>query len=155
KREALKNMLGGLSVQATPARSFPVQVALEEHKLLDGKVPLVLMERKPAEREAVRSRSRESTAETTVFWAFLCADDTHDAALELPRSNQMLERKLGVAREGVELPLLGEERKRQERHERLLGQKLARDLLAATVFFQGVDEQPQGSDLQTTIAEVL
>jgi hypothetical protein len=155
KRQAIQDLLGGLSVQATPARAFRVQIAVEDHKVVDGEVPLVILEREPAEREAVRSRSRESTAERTVFWVYRCADDTHDAALELHRSKVMLDRKQGVAREGPELPLLGEERKRQERHERLLDQKLARDLLAGEVFFQGVGEQLPGADLRTTAAEVL
>jgi hypothetical protein len=155
KRQAIQTLLGGLSVEATGARTFRVQVTIEESRIVDGEIPLVILEREGANRAAVRSRSRESTAESTVYWVHQCSDETHDAALELHRSNEMLHRKEGTARAGADLELLGEERKRQERFEKLLAQRLARDLLAGTAFFRGVDEQPPGNDLRKAVAGIL
>jgi hypothetical protein len=155
KRQAIQTLLGGLSVEVAGARTFRVQVTVEENRIVDGEIPLAILEREGAGREAVRSRSRESTAESTVYWVHQASDETHDTALELHRSNEMLHRKEGTARGGADLELLGEERKRQERFEKSLAQRLGRDLLAGTVFFRGVDEQPPGNDLRKAVAEVL
>jgi hypothetical protein len=155
KREAIQGLLGGLSVEGTAARTFRIEVTVEKDRALDGETPLVILEREPSELESIRSLSRESNAEATVFWVYQRSDETYDAAVELNRSGEMLRRKEGAARAGAELELLGEERKRQEQYEKLLAKRLAQDLLAGTVFFRGVDQQPQGTDLRVAVVETL
>lgn len=151
KREAIQQLLEGLVVEV--GRGFRVDVSVEGEHVTDGEVAVAIEDRAPSELDEVRAQSREKR--TLLFWAYHPSDETHDAALELHRSAEMLKRREGGAKSAADVELLGEERTRLAQFERLARERLAADLLAGTIFFEGVEEQPRDGDPRLALRSAL
>jgi len=151
RRELIKQLLEGLAVEAR--RTFRVGVVVDGHRLIEGDIDLEIVETESRQFDEVRARSREKAQ--ALFWAHEPRDETMDLALELYRSTEMIRRHEGMSRSAGEVELLGEERIRQQQLEKRLRERLQRDLVAGTFFFQGVDEQPQGSDARAALKQAL
>lgn len=144
RRILLKDALAGLTVQR--GKTFKVEVTVEGEKLTDGDIALHIDEADGTRRADLRSLSREAAAKTRVTWVFSESEDTYAAILELYRSRSMIERKDTPSKTAAEVELLGEERTRLARWERLAAERLARDLTAGQVIFRGViDDAPTGT----------
>lgn len=144
RRHLLKDALAGLTVQR--GRTFKVEVTVEGEKLTDGDIALHIEEADSTRRADLRNLSREAAATTRVTWVFTEDPDTYEAVRELHRSRSMIERKDTPSKSAAEVELLGEERARLARWERLAAERLARDLVAGQVIFRGViDDAPTGT----------
>lgn len=144
RRLILKDGLAGLTVNR--GKTFKVEVTVEGEKLTDGDLALHIEEADTGRRSDLRNLSREAAAKASVTWVFDESPDTYEAVLELHRSRSMIERKDTPSKKAAEVELLGEERLRQGRWERLVADRLARDLAAGQVIFRGViDDAPAGT----------
>lgn len=144
RRMLLKDALAGLTVQR--GKTFKVEVTVEGEKLTDGDIALHIEEADTTRRADLRNLSREAAAKTRVTWVFTEDPDTYEAIRELHRSRSMIERKDTPSKSAAEVELLGEERARLARWERLAVERLARDLVAGQVIFRGVvDDAPTGT----------
>jgi hypothetical protein len=144
RRLLLKDALAGLSVQR--GKTFKVEVTVEGEKVIDGDLALHIEEADSTRRADLRTLSREVAARDRVTWVFSEAPDTYDAIRELHRSRTMIERKDTPSKTASEVELLGEERARLARWERLASERLARDLTAGQVIFRGVvEDAPSGA----------
>lgn len=151
RRELLRQMLEGLAVEM--GRTFRIGAVVDGQRLLEGDVDVFIEETKRSSFEEVRARSRERAQ--ALFWAYEPQDETVDLARELHRSNEMIQRHEASSRSAHEMELLGEERVRRQQLEKRLRDRLQEDLLAGTLFFQGVDEEPQGGDARTALKQAL
>jgi hypothetical protein len=144
RRLLLKDALAGLTVQR--GKTFKVEVTVEGEKLTDGDIALHIEEADSTRRVDLRNSSREAAAKTRVTWVFTEDPDTYEAVRELHRSRSMIERKDTPSKSAAEVELLGEERARLARWERLAAERLTRDLVAGQVIFRGViDDAPTGT----------
>lgn len=144
RRLLLKDALAGLTVQR--GKTFKVEVTVEGEKLTDGDIALHIEEADSTRRADLRNLSREAAAKARVTWVFTEDPDTYEAIRELHRSRSMIERKDTPSKSAAEVELLGEERARLARWERLAADRLARDLVAGQVIFRGViDDAPTGT----------
>jgi hypothetical protein len=144
RRLLLKDALAGLTVQR--GKTFKVEVTVEGEKLTDGDIALHIEEADSTRRADLRTLSREAATRARVTWVFTESEDTYAAILELHRSRSMIERKDTPSKTATEVELLGEERARLARWERLAAERLARDLTTGQVIFRGVtDEAPTGA----------
>jgi hypothetical protein len=143
RRLILKDALAGLTVNR--GKTFKVEVTVEGEKLIDGDISLHIEGADTGRRSDLRNLSREAAAKARVTWVFDESDDTYEAVLELHRSRSMIERKDTPSKKAAEVELLGEERLRQARWERLVADRMSRDLAAGQVIFRGViDDAPAG-----------
>jgi len=143
RRLLLKAELAGLTVQR--GRTFKVELTVEGEKLTDGDIALHIEEADTTRRADLRNLSREASANARITWAYTESDDTYEAIRELHRSRTMIERKDTPSKSAAEVELLGEERARLARLERLASERLARDLADGQVIFRGViDDAPSG-----------
>jgi hypothetical protein len=144
RRLLLKDALAGLTVQR--GKTFKVEVTMEGEKLTDGDIALHIEEGDSTRRADLRNLSREAAAKARVTWVFIEDPDTYEAVRELHRSRSMIERKDTPSKSAAEVELLGEERARLARWERIAAERLALDLIAGQVIFRGViDEAPTGT----------
>jgi hypothetical protein len=144
RRLAIREALAGLSV--TRGRTFKVEVTVQGEKLTDGDIALHIDEADNQRRADLRNFSREAAAKARVTWVFDQSDDTYEALLELHRSRSMIERKDTASKTAAEVELIGEERTRQAHWERLLSERLARDLAAGQLIFRGrIEDAPTGA----------
>lgn len=144
RRLILKDSLAGLTVQR--GKTFKVEVTVEGEKLTDGDIALHIEQADANRRADLRNLSREVAAKAMVTWVFEESDDTYDAVLEFHRSRSMIERKDTPSKTAAEVELLGEERVRQAKWERLVSDRLARDLAAGQIIFRGViEDAPSGA----------
>lgn len=153
KREMINQLLSGLTVQA--GRSFKVAVTVDSESVLEGEVPLEIIEAETGLRESVRARSREKACESTIIWTFQGSGESYEIARNLHQSQEMVKRKEPAAKSGPEIELLGEERKRLTKFEASLRDSLGKDLLGGTLFFRGVQFDPQGKDFRTAAEQVV
>jgi len=151
RRHVLGELFQGLTVEQ--GRTFRVGLRVDHDRVLEGELTCVIEEREGPSFEELRARSREE--KDTLFWAYEAPGDTLDTATELHRSREMLKRREGAPRSGPETTLLGEERARLERAERRLRELVAADLLRGTLFFDGLDEEPQGPDVRSALKAAL
>ena len=151
RRELIRQLFEGLAVEA--GRTFRVAIQVDGQNLLDGDIVVAIEEAEGREVENLRSKSREKS--DILFWAYEPDDETIELARELHRSTEMVRRHQGLSQSADELRLLGEEKVRQEQLEKRLRERLQQDLWAGTLFFQGVDEQPQGPDVRTALKQAL
>jgi hypothetical protein len=151
RRNAIKELFEGLAVEAE--RAFRVDLWADGERVTDGELAVWVEDRGPLELDDVRARSREKN--TVLFWAYRSSDVTYDAALELHRSNEMLKRREGTPRSAKETELLGEERSRLDRAEKMLRERLAKDLVDGTLYFDGVVEGPPPGDVRTALRTAL
>lgn len=151
RREILKQLLEGLSVDA--GRTFRVDVTVDGERILDGDLSVAIEEHDEAFHDDLRARSREKG--TTLFWAYRPSDATVDVAREFHRSAEIIRRREGGPKSAGEVELLGEERVRRDRAEEELRRRLDADLLAGTIFFQGVDDEPSNGDLRSALKNAL
>ena len=147
RREAIKEALG--SVVASGARAFPVALDVEGDKGPEGDIRLVVEEAERADEDALRARSRESTAEGSLFWSYQPSDDTYRLAREVHRSREMISRRESSGRSGTDYELLGEERAKLGRAEERLVRSVGADLLAGWVYFRGVADPVAGKDARS------
>jgi hypothetical protein len=144
RRLILKDALAGLTVQR--GRTFKIEATVEGEKLTDGDIALHIEQADTNRLADLRSLSREAAAKSRVTWVFEDSDDTYEAVLELHRSRSMIERKDTPSKTAAEVELLGEERVRQNRWERLVTDRLGRDLAAGQIIFRGViEDAPTGA----------
>lgn len=144
RRLVLKDALAGLTVQR--GKAFKIETSVEGEKLTEGDIALHIEEADANRRADLRNLSREAAAKARVTWVFEESEDTYEAVLELHRSRSMIERKDTPSKTAVEVELLGEERLRLARWERLVSDRLARDLAAGQVIFRGViEDAPTGA----------
>jgi hypothetical protein len=144
RRLVLKDTLAGLTVHR--GKTFKVEVTVEGEKVTDGDIALHIEEADASRRVDLRNLSREVAAKAIVAWVFEESDDTYEAVLELHRSRSMIERKDTPSKTAAEVELLGEERLRQGRWERLVSDRLARDLAVGQIIFRGViEDAPTGA----------
>lgn len=153
RRQTIRDGLTGLS--ATSGRTFKVEVTVENEKVLDGDIPLMIQELDGERREALRAESREHAAEATIWWVYEPSADTYDAIVELHRSQQMIARKEAATKSAAEMELLGEERERARRWERAVATRLSRDLLKGQVVFRGTIDDISGDDLKSAAQGVV
>ena len=144
RRLVLKDVLAGLTVQR--GKTFKIETSVEGEKLTDGDIALHIEEADTNRRADLRNLSREAAAKARVTWVFEESEDTYEAVLELHRSRSMIERKDTPSKTAAEVELLGEERLRLGRWERLVSDRLARDLAAGQIIFRGViEDAPTGA----------
>jgi hypothetical protein len=144
RKAIIRQMLTGLSV--TRGRSFKVELWVEAEKLADGDVALHVEEADAARREQLRNASREEVAANRVTWLYNLHDETYRAIEEWYRSDEMIKAKDTPSKTAAEVELLGEERQRLGRIERLLIDRLSRDMTAGQVAFRGtLDDAPDGT----------
>jgi len=144
RRLILKDALAGLTVNR--GKTFKVEVTVQGEKLIDGDIPLHIEEADNMRRSDLRNVSREAAAKSRVTWAFEESEDTYEAVLELHRSRSMIERKDTASKGATEVELLGEERNRQNKWERLVVDRISRDLANGQVIFQGrIEDAPVGA----------
>lgn len=151
RRDLIQQMFEGLAVEA--GRTFRVGVIVDDHRLIDGEVHVAIEESEEAAFEELRAKSRDQAQ--TLFWAYEPRDETIELARELHRSTEMIRRHEGTSRSASETELLGEERVRQQQLEKQLRDQLQQDLLAGTMFFQGVDDEPHGPDARAALKQAL
>jgi hypothetical protein len=144
RRLILRDALAGLTVQR--GRTFKIEATVEGEKLADGDIALHIEEADSNRRADLRGLSREAAAKARITWVFEESEDTYEAVLEFHRSRSMIERRDTPSKTAAEVELLGEERRRLARWERLVGDRLARDLAAGQVIFRGViEDAPAGA----------
>jgi hypothetical protein len=151
RRELIKQMFEGFVVEAR--RTFRVGVVVDGDRLIEGDIDVIIEEVESGNLEEVRARSREKAQ--ALFLAYEPQDQTVELARELHRSTEMLRRREGARSSPAEVELLGEERVRQDRLERQLRAQLEQDLFRATLLFEGVEEQPRGSNIRAALKESL
>ena len=155
RRLILKDALAGLTVQR--GKTFKIEATVEGEKITEGDIALHIEEADSNRRADLRNLSREAAAKARVTWVFEESDDSYEAVLELHRSRSMIERKDTPSKTAAEVELLGEERLRQSRWERLVGDRLTRDLTAGQIIFRGViEDAPLGAvraAAQKTVAD--
>ena len=156
-KSSLKTALVGLT--ATRGRSFRVALSVEGEKLTEGDVTLAIEEADGGRLGEIRTASRETAAADTVYWTYPQSPDTYEAATEVFRSATMIERHNTPHKTPGEVELLGEERSRQARSERLFLDRLQRDLSLGTIVFRGfAADAPEGdvkSAAQRAVGERL
>jgi hypothetical protein len=144
RRLLLKDALAGLAVQH--GKTFKIEVTVEGERLIDGDIALHIEEADDKRRSDLRDLSREPAAANRVTWVFTEDPETYEAVQELHRSRSMIERKDTPSKSAAEVELLGDERARLARWERLAVERLTRDLVAGQVIFRGViDDAPTGT----------
>lgn len=153
RRLIVKDGLAGLTV--TRGRAFKVEVTVEGEKLTDGDIALHIEEADAGRRSDLRSLSREAAAKTRLTWAFEESPDTYEAILELHRSRSMIERRDTPSKTAAEVELLGEERIRQTRWERLVAERLSRDLAAGQIIFRGTSEDAPAAALRSAAQQAV
>ncbi|CAJ1501191.1 BREX system P-loop protein BrxC [[Mycobacterium] burgundiense] len=153
RRLIVKEGLAGLTV--TRGRVFKVEVTVEGEKLTDGDIALHIEEADAGRRSDLRSLSREAAAKTRLTWAFEESPDTYEAILELHRSRSMIERRDTPSKTVAEVELLGEERVRQTRWERLVAERLARDLTGGQIIFRGTSEDAPAAALRSAAQQAV
>ena len=136
RKTLLRDRLGSLTV--TEGRTFKVELSVEREKLTGGDISLDI--REDDDLDALRVTSRAEGNEGRIYWAYETENDTFEALVELYRSEEMIDRHKNDQGE-AERFLLQEERKRADRHGRVAGQLLARDLAAGTVVFDGTSQE--------------
>ncbi|GIV04318.1 MAG: hypothetical protein KatS3mg015_3148 [Fimbriimonadales bacterium] len=151
RRELIKQMFEGLAVEA--GRTFRVGVLVDGDRLLNGDLDVFVQEVEADNLENLRTRSRQNPQ--SLFWAYRPQDQTLELALEFHRSIEMIRRHEGADRSHAEVELLGEERVRKEQVEKRLRAQLEQELLCGTFFFEGIEEQPQGTDVRGALKEAL
>lgn len=151
RRELLKQLFEGLVIEA--GRTFRVAIVANDDRLSEGDLEVVIEEAEPGAYDNLRPRSRERPH--ALFWAYQPTDQTLEVARELHRSAEMIKRHEGASRSSADIELLGEERVRKEQAEKGLQRQLERDLLAGTLFFEGIEEQPRGGDVRAALKESL
>lgn len=148
RRQLFKQALTGLSVAR--GRTFKVEVTVDGETIVPGDLPLHIEEADPVRRDDLRSASRETANENRIFWTYEVSPDTWDALVELHRSRTMIERRDTPNKTPAEVELLGEERERESRFERIALQRLAGDLAVGQVIFRGGVDDVEGSELRHT-----
>ncbi len=128
-------------------------MTVDGERILEGDVGVAIEEHEQGALDDLRTRSRDKRA--TLFWAYQPSDATVDAARELHRSAEIIRRRETGPKWPAEVELLGEERGRRDRAEQDLRRRLEADLLAGTIFFDGVDEEPSNGDLRGVLRKVL
>jgi hypothetical protein len=147
RKTIIRQGLTGLSV--TKGRSFKVELWVEGEKLADGDVALHVEEADTPRREQLRNASREEAAANRVTWLYSLSDQTYRTIEEWYRSDEMIKAKDTASKTTQEVELLGEERQRLARIERLLIDGLTRDMTAGQVAFRGtLDDAPAGAMAQ-------
>jgi len=153
RRGVFRELLAGLV--ASSGRTFKVEVIVDDERVLEGEIPLAFLEADQTELDDVRARSRDSNAEATLFWTYRPSAETQEAALEVYRSAEMVKRKEAASKSGGEVELLGEERARLTRAEKLLADRLTEDVMNGSQFFRGLLDDPRGKDLRTAAREAV
>ena len=150
RKALLRDRLGSLTV--TEGRTFKVELSVEREKLTGGDISLDI--REDDDLDALRVTSRAEGNEGRIYWAYETENDTFEALVELYRSEEMIDRHKNDQGE-AERFLLQEERKRADRHGRVAGQLLARDLAAGTVVFDGTSQEAPDGELQSIAQKVV
>ncbi|MBX7132279.1 MAG: BREX system P-loop protein BrxC [Fimbriimonadaceae bacterium] len=153
RRLAIKESLAGLTVNR--GRAFKVEVTVQGEKLTDGDVALHIDEADEQRRADLRNLSREAAAKSRITWVFEQSDETYEALLETHRSRSMIERKDTASKTAAEVELIGEERIRLARWERLLTDRLSRDLSAGQTIFHGRIEEAPGGTIRAAAQQVI
>jgi hypothetical protein len=154
RKEVLRQALAGLSV--TKGRVFRVEVTVEGEKQLDGDIALHIDEAAPDRREELRSLSREQAARNRLTWAYALSNDTWDAIVELYRSKEMIRLKDTPSKTQADMELLAEERKRLTAAERLVLERLTRNLATGQVIFRGqIDFAPTATSLSALAKRIV
>ena len=147
RRLLLRQGLAGLAVAR--GRTFKVTVAVDGEAVIpDGDLSLHIDETDMSRREAIRASSRESANENRVTWVYEISTATWDALVELHRSRAMIERRDTAAKTAADIELLGEERERERRNEKIALDALTRDLASGQVIFRGRTEDVEAADLR-------
>ena len=147
RRVLLKQGLAGLAVAR--GRTFKVTVAADGETVIpDGDLALHIDEADRARREAVRAASRENANENRITWVYEVSPDTWNALVELHRSRLMIERRDTAAKTPADVELLGEERERERRFEKVALTALTRDLASGQAIFRGRIEELEAADLR-------
>lgn len=151
RREVAKQLFEGLAVEV--GRTFRVGVRLDGDQVVDGDLAVVIEELEGAAPDDLRARSREKKG--ALFWSYQPSDDMLEAARELHRSTEMLKRREGTPKSEAEVGLVGEERVRRDRAEKVLHERITSDLLVGTIFFEGVEEEPRGTDVRVALKDAF
>lgn len=151
RRDLIRQLCEGLAIEA--GRTFRVGVVVNGDRLIEGDLEVIIEEAERRAHDDLRARSRERPY--ALFWAYEPRDHTLEVARELHRSAEMIRRHEGASRSSAEVELLGEERVRREQLEKRLRGQLEQDLLAGTVFFEGIEEPPPGGDVRAALKESL
>src|SRR5213078_4033595 len=115
-------------------RTFKVTVTVDGETVIpDGDLSLHIDEADRPRREAIRASSRESANENRITWAYDVSSGTWDALVELHRSRTMIERRDTAAKTAADMELLGEERERERRNEKIALGALTRDHVSGQV----------------------
>jgi hypothetical protein len=147
RRLLLRQGLAGLAV--TRGRTFKVTVTVDGETVIpDGDLSLHIDEADRPRREAIRASSRESANENRITWAYDVSSGTWDALVELHRSRTMIERRDTAAKTAADIELIGEERERERRNEKIALDALTRDLASGQVIFRGRIEDVDAADLR-------
>ena len=147
RRLLLRQGLAGLAV--TRGRTFRVTVAVDGETIIpDGDISVHIDEADISRREAIRASSRESANENHITWVYEISAGTWDALVELHRSKTMIERRDTASKTATDIELLGEERERERRSEKIALNALSRDLASGQVIFRGRTEDIDAADLR-------
>lgn len=147
RRLLLKQGLAGLA--ATSGRTFKVMVTVDAEPVIpDGDLDLRIEEADHAQRDVLRTASREAANQNRITWAYEVSPDTWEALAEVHRSKTMIERRDTHAKSPADVELLGEERERLRRYEKAALTALTRDLAAGQVIFRGRIDEVEGSELR-------
>jgi hypothetical protein len=147
RRLLLRQGLAGLAV--TRGRTFKVTVTVDGETVIpDGDLSLHIDEADRPRREAIRASSRESANENRITWVYEISPGTWDALVELHRSRAMIERRDTATKTAADIELLGEERERGRRNEKVALDALTRDLASGQVIFRGRSEDVDAADLR-------
>lgn len=154
RRQLLRDALGGLTV--TRSRTFKVRIDVDEENVSAGDLHLSIDEAAAERINAIRAASREADQSHRITWTFQISAATFDALLELHRSQEMISRRDTPTKSSTEVELLGEERARLQRHERVAVTALTQDLLTGQVVFRGNAEDVEGGgDLRAVAQRIV
>jgi hypothetical protein len=154
RRRLIGQSLAGLAV--TRGRTFKVAVAVDGDPVIsDGDLDLRMEEADKAQRDVLRTASREGANKNRITWAYQISLDTREALAEVHRSASMIERRDTPAKAQADVGLLAEERERQRRYEKAAILELTRDLAAGQAIFRGRLEEVEGSDLRSMARRIV
>jgi hypothetical protein len=140
-------------------RSFKLSVAVDGQSVVsDGDIPLQMSLVAPAEWATALSEVRSESAAKAgeLFWVAALDDTVRDVATELYRSREMVSEfdRMGAQQKltAEESSCLADEKKRRDKFQRELRERMARAIEGGTSFFQGVERT--GASLGASLSEM-
>jgi hypothetical protein len=153
RKELLKGPLGSLAVNV--GRTFTVELTIGDEKLSKGDVPLVVVERGPANLDELVRESRTSTNSNRIWWSHTLSNATQQALEELHKSLEMINRRQASARTGADAELVAREKRLAEEWEKKARRGLAADLISGKVVFLGRVDDPPSDELKTVGQKIV